>query len=215
MINVKKVLSKQPHKSGYVVIKAIVDGCDMGCDDFESTWAETLTGQYIGTEKIARFLCDEKGINPEYIAPDSKVCSIGFCEKEQKWFGWSHRAIYGFGVGSTVKKGDCAYVADTPEGLIDSHSDFFADISKESADKHRAECQILPNRSGIRILHSPMVIPIATSVQDIVDGDIDEMEMVDIAKNAWSIKKCGKGEWTAKTLADAKQMAIDFANGVS
>ena len=25
----------------------------------------------------------------------------------------------------------------------------------------------------------------------------------------------GKGEWEAKTLDDAKQMAIDFANGVS
>ena len=25
----------------------------------------------------------------------------------------------------------------------------------------------------------------------------------------------GKGEWIAETLEDAKQMAIDFANGVS
>lgn len=35
--------------------------------------------------------------------------SIGFSEKEQKWYGWSHRAIYGFGIGSKVKKGDCGY----------------------------------------------------------------------------------------------------------
>jgi hypothetical protein len=66
--------------------------------------------------------------------PGHNVPSIGFSEKEQKWYGWSHRAIYGFGVGSKVKKGDCAYN--------------------------------------------------------------------------------GK-EWTAKTLDDAKQMAIDFANDVS
>lgn len=26
-----------------------------------------------------------------------------------KWYGWSHRAIYGFKVGDKVKKGDCAY----------------------------------------------------------------------------------------------------------
>lgn len=25
--------------------------------------------------------------------------AIGFSEKEQKWYGWSHRAIYGFGIG--------------------------------------------------------------------------------------------------------------------
>lgn len=62
--------------------------------------------------------------------------SIGFSEKEQKWYGWSHRAIYGFGIGSKVKKGDAGY---NPE----------------------------------------------------------------------------KGEWVAKTLDDAKKMAIDFAEGVS
>ena len=26
---------------------------------------------------------------------------------------------------------------------------------------------------------------------------------------------CGKGEWTANTIEDAKQMAIDFARGVA
>lgn len=64
-----------------------------------------------------------------------KIHSIGFSEKEQKWYGWSHRAIYGFGIGSKVKKGDCAYTEE-------------------------------------------------------------------------------RGEWTAKTLEDAKQMAMDFAKGV-
>lgn len=27
--------------------------------------------------------------------------------KEQKWYGWSHRAIYGFGIGDIVEEGDC------------------------------------------------------------------------------------------------------------
>ena len=31
---------------------------------------------------------------------------IGFSEKEQKWYGWSHRAIYGFKVGDKCKDGD-------------------------------------------------------------------------------------------------------------
>lgn len=26
-----------------------------------------------------------------------------------KWYGWSHRAVYGFGIGDKVKKGDVAY----------------------------------------------------------------------------------------------------------
>ena len=28
-----------------------------------------------------------------------------FSEKEQKWYGWSHRAINGFGVGDKITKG--------------------------------------------------------------------------------------------------------------
>ena len=27
-------------------------------------------------------------------------CGLGWSEKEQKYYGWSHRAIYGFGIGS-------------------------------------------------------------------------------------------------------------------
>ena len=38
-----------------------------------------------------------------------KVADIGFSPKEQKWYGWSHRAIYGFGIGSEIKEGDCGY----------------------------------------------------------------------------------------------------------
>jgi hypothetical protein len=31
---------------------------------------------------------------------------IGFSPKHQKWYGWSHRAIYGFKVGDVVEEGD-------------------------------------------------------------------------------------------------------------
>jgi hypothetical protein len=32
--------------------------------------------------------------------------SVGFSEKEQKWYGWSHRAIVGFGVGDKIFEPD-------------------------------------------------------------------------------------------------------------
>lgn len=47
-----------------------------------------------------------RGIEPEKADPDHSVCSIGFRAKDGKWYGWSHRAIYGFGIGYTVKEGD-------------------------------------------------------------------------------------------------------------
>lgn len=46
------------------------------------------------------------GIKPEKSKPSHSVCSIGFSEKDGKWYGWSHRAIYGFKVGDKVKEGD-------------------------------------------------------------------------------------------------------------
>jgi hypothetical protein len=187
-------------------------------DDGGMIVGRTLGGDYIGDERKTRWLCDELGIVPELISPEHRVCSVGFCEREQKWYGWSHRAIYGFGIGSQVKKGDCGYVADTPEGLIESRADFFGDIPG-GREKAIAECAILPDRSGIRIIHHPLLVPLATSAADIVDavdGSAD-LPMIDLygGSNALSIEKCGRGEWTAATLADARQMACDFAESVS
>jgi len=62
--------------------------------------------EYIGDEKTAKMLC-KRGIEPELADSSHKTCSIGYCEKEKKWYGWSHRAIYGFKIGDKVKKGDC------------------------------------------------------------------------------------------------------------
>lgn len=68
--------------------------------------AYTLAGDYIGDHESADFLAS-RGIVPELKRADSKVCSIGFSEKEQKWYGWSHRAICGFAVGDVAEDGDC------------------------------------------------------------------------------------------------------------
>ncbi len=68
-------------------------------------------GYYIGSSKWAHSLIVKRGIKPQprlrTEGSSGKVCSIGFCEREQKWYGWSHRAIFGFGIGDAVKQGDC------------------------------------------------------------------------------------------------------------
>jgi len=119
----KTEISRRTFKAGYVLVKGVVDGVDFGCPDYEMTHAETPSGDYIGDSKTAHFLCKKRGIQPEKASPKHGVCSIGFCDAEQKWFGWSHRAIYGFGIGDVVKDGDCCaesgwtedYLADHPE----------------------------------------------------------------------------------------------------
>lgn len=52
---------------------------------------------------------NKHGIVPQKIDSTYKVDSIGFSEKEQKWYGWSHRAIYGFGIGTKSKPGNVGY----------------------------------------------------------------------------------------------------------
>lgn len=181
--------------------------------DVSHTHAVNMAGKYIGLPEYAKMLLVRYDIRPEVIG-DNNVCSIGFSPRDQKWYGWSHRALYGFGIGSKVAKGDCAYVGATPEDLIDKHAEFFADVSPESGQRHRDECQILEDGSGIRILHAPLKIHMADSIQEALDDEV-ELEEVDIYKDAFSVIKCGRGEWVANSLGDAKQMAIDFANGVA
>lgn len=216
-----EVLSIRRYKAGYEVRTSISDFGGKG--EFEVKMAYTSSGDYIGSSKTAYRLCNKRGIAPEKISPYHNVCSIGWCQKEGKWYGWSYRAMYGFKVGSTCKPGDCHYTSSTPEELIIDMGEFYGDISDEVAQKHMDKCEILPDRSGIRVRPTPIMVHAEVSM-----GDIDKLpEIIDAIdpgnEPAISINSdeesyvigCGRGEWTAETLDDAKQMAIDFAKGVS
>lgn len=65
-----------------------------------------LAGDYVGDRIEGEYLAD-KGIVPEKRKPTSNICSIGFSHKDQKWYGWSHRAMHGFGIGDVAEEGDC------------------------------------------------------------------------------------------------------------
>jgi hypothetical protein len=126
---------------------------------------------------------------------------VGFSPKDNKWYGWSHRAIFGFEIGSECKKGDCHYVGSSIkeqedaaiafrvcddysnvrcEGVIKDGKDKFFDIRWDYKNS-------TPNKS----LHNT------------------------IGGSRHYITPLGRGEWIAKTLDDARLMAIDFNEGVS
>jgi len=107
------------YKAGYEIREALwkMDANDEGT---MMKQAYTPSGDYIGNPKFAYRLCVGRGIKPEKANEEHGVCSIGFCGKGQKWFGWSHRAIFGFGIGAVVKEGDCVASSGwTPEYLKD------------------------------------------------------------------------------------------------
>mgnify|MGYP001572792165 CR=1 FL=1 len=114
-----KVVEKVLHyKAGFEVRTERVDGTES--TDFTIRSAYTPDGSYIGDPKMARMLCVKYGIRPELVDGD-KVCSVGFSERDQKWYGWSHRAIFGFGIGAVANEGDCCTTSGWTEEYLAEH----------------------------------------------------------------------------------------------
>jgi hypothetical protein len=124
------------------------------------------------------------------------TCCTGFSPKNNMWYGWSHYAFFGFGIGSKVKKGDCAFKASNKEDYMQTSKDFWTDedredceiinITDEGFDIQYRYSNHIPSkqlRGTVRLIHFPFP------------------------------KIFGRGEWNAKILDDAKQMAFDFAEG--
>jgi len=78
-------------------------------------------GFYIGNEDGVKNLIYNYGISPEPISENNKVCSIGKSSKDGKWYGWSHRAIFGFLIGDEVKEGDCCASSGLTEEYLKDH----------------------------------------------------------------------------------------------
>ena len=119
----KTVLRTRRYKAGYEVRYELVDGKEFSMDDFKMRSAYTPSGDYIGDPKMAYALCKKRGIAPEKARSDHNVCSIGFNAEEQKWYGWSHRALYGFGVGDVAEEGDCCTTSGFTEEYTAAHPD--------------------------------------------------------------------------------------------
>lgn len=119
---ITKTLSTRRYKAGYEIR---TEEWRM-FDDDEPTIikaAYTPDGCFIGNSKDAYRICVKHGIKPELRTGDSTVCSIGFSERDQKWYGWSHRAIHGFGIGDIVEEGDCTASSGWTEDYLAEHPD--------------------------------------------------------------------------------------------
>jgi len=215
MIIVKEVLSERRYKAGYVVKEKVHKGADFGGEDFTYKTAYNFNGDYIGSSKDAYRLCVKRGIKPELSSPTHNVCSIGFSEGEQKWYGWSHRAIYGFGVGSSVVKGDIAYVPNTHDEMWESVRGIF---EATPVEKGTGDCYFDPHIRNLNISkpEGQLVIQFEREMQQYeTAGDGEQIPTTTSWESFEEVYPLGRGKWTAKTLADAKQMAVDFAESIS
>lgn len=121
--------------------------------------------------------------HPRHGQPDP--ANIGFCQTDQKWYGWSHLAIYGFGIGSVVKIGDCGYRAKGPTEYIENNFMFYN----------------MPVNTAYNLLEDGV--------------GFTYIDKQGIMQSKDFPIYYGRGEWEALDLDDAKQMAIDFAHCVN
>jgi hypothetical protein len=160
-------------------------------------------GSYIGAEKDVRYLVEDLGIAPQLAHKGDKVCSIGWCEKDQKWYGWSHRAICGFGIDSIVRYGDCAYEAPNADAFGRSIMEFFCDSEWHENCNHRPSV----DADGVQ------GVLVSATYNDRVPNE--KLHSTVYSHFSPYPSKWGRGEWVAGDVNDAKEMAIAFANAVS
>lgn len=168
----------------------------------------TTDGDWIGDPDTAKYLCEDRGIYPVHADEIPKgaliPCSVGFCEREQKWYGWSHRAIFGFGILSVVKRGDCAY---QPVDRDDFGREMLAFFVGNDSNYLNCSFRHAVNADGV----SGVEIN-ATYSEAVPNQRLRGSPYVLFRPYP---EKFGRGEWVAETLEDARQMAVDFAESVS
>ncbi len=100
--------------------------------------------EYIGNIKTLENLL-KHGIIPELIPAKIKekntVCSIGKSVKDNKWYGWSHRAMHGFQVGDKIKQGDCAASSGWTQEYLDQHPEEDRSLPIGFEAKTEADCK--------------------------------------------------------------------------
>lgn len=133
--------------------------------------------------------------------------TIGFSESEQKWYGWSHRAVFGFGIDSKIKKGDCAYQAANINDFMQAQLEFWGKCSAGYMTNEKVE--VIYDKIKSKYTRVLVTADYTDTVPNESLRGTKYEHFSDVPESF------GKGEWTAKTIEDAKQMAIDFAEGVS
>ena len=201
-MRVKKVVS---HKNFpyYDILEEVFDGSEFGGEDFTMKSAYSKSGVYIGDSKTANRLVKKYGITHFEARSGSQVCSVGYSSSHRKWYGWSHRAIFGFKPGSKCKKGMCHYHPDSFELIRDTG--YFGDECHMKKGKwcvanEKIEMVEAKSEGGLECLEPKKGV---------------RTRGKKLCKQDNCVFEIGRGEWEAKTWADAKQMAIDFAEGVS
>jgi len=160
-------------------------------------------GKYIGNPKEMGEFFSKYDIKEDLSTIDetSKTISVGYSPRDNKYYGWA-RAVCGFGIGSRVKRGDIAYVPSNPEEIIEAEKEYYSKYYKN------VEFFVEDNYVIIRGIEEFC----DDNWVSLPSGELKHVGKMEDRPFEHKIR-LGKGEWEAKTIEDAKQMAKDFASG--
>lgn len=177
--------------------------------DDAKVWLSKMDGSFITRQGLHNDLkwMIKKGITDQIQSIDNySVACIGFNPVEQKWYGWSHRASFGFGIGSKVKKGSCGYSPSCKAEFIQDNLKFWGDLDMDG-DTYKT------NPTAKVIMENGIL---GVYIEYKYNDEVPNKQMRNRLSGHFIPfpDKFGRGEWTAKTIEDAKQMATDFARSV-
>jgi hypothetical protein len=177
--------------------------------DNEKIYISKVDGSYltiVGCENDVNILL-RYGITEQIQSGQNEpiTCSIGFNPKEQKWYGWSHRGIFGFGIGSRCKLGHCGYSASNKKDFAEQNLVWFGEIGTE-------ESYLINPKVKEHTKNGVLGVLVEYDYNDKVPNE--SMRGTHCEEFAPYPVKWGKGDWTANTIDEAKEMAKDFAEGV-
>lgn len=105
-IAVKKIIKEEELKDlGIIHRTEIWEGIMPDSDYKVEALYSAKDLSYVGDYRYDKGLLEifrKHGIKPEAIDSTQNVASIGFSENEKRWYGWSHRAMCGFGIGDKI-----------------------------------------------------------------------------------------------------------------
>ena len=172
-----------------------------GRGDIQKVYRSKFDKSYIihvGLERYIKFLADRE-------ITEQLIWGAGFSPKYNTWYGWSSKAIHGFTIGSTCKKGDYHYIPSTVDELFDyltkKNEYGNALYDPENVLKVYDFEDVLKIDGGVEIHHKQPSI-----IGKDYNGNL-------IVVNTQFIP-VGRGEYTIKTMDEAKQLAIDFSKRV-
>jgi hypothetical protein len=170
--------------------------------------AQTIDDVYIGSPEMAKKLCDEHDVTPDPAYNIYGVCSVGFSITEQRWYGWTQTGYASFGIGDRVEPGSYAYRP--------SNRGEFLEMVLRGYEKYKI-IKVRPELEGFSIEYvinepeDPELVKQLTAIYG--DRKIPKLNSGHQVVFVPYPEEFGRGTWTAETLDDCRQMAIDFVNG--